>query len=313
MTDAVTDAVPDAVTDAGPAVDVLLPFWGNPALLYATVDSVRAQSDPSWRLTVVDDCYPDESVAAHFAAEQDPRIHYVRNEENLGITANYDKCRTLATAELMMFLGCDDLLLPDFVATARRAHARFPDASIIQPGVRLIDDEGQPTDTLGDRVKRAIRPAADEATEFGGEALATSLLHGNWLYWPSLVFRTAVVRGPAFRDDLPIIQDLALVIDLVADGATLVYDPAVVFEYRRHTQSASATSLLTGRRLRDERRYYGMAARQMSERGWPKASRAARLRWTSRLHGLSLLPTAVRTRQPAAVRSVVGHAVAVGD
>ena len=98
--------------------------------------------------------------------------------------------------DLMMFLGCDDLLLPDFVATVRAAHERFPDAAIIQPGVRVIDDEGRPTDTLADRVKRAIRPRAAEPTVFGGEPLVTSLLHGDWLYWPSLVFRTDAVRGP---------------------------------------------------------------------------------------------------------------------
>jgi GT2 family glycosyltransferase len=301
------------VSTADTALDVFIPFWGDPDLLYATVESVRAQTDPRWRATIVDDCYPDPSVAEHFAVEDDPRITYVRNDENLGITANYDKCRALATADLMMFLGCDDLLLPDFVATVLADHARFPEAAIIQPGVRVIDDAGRPTDTLADRVKRAIRPRAEEATAYGGEPLVTSLLHGDWLYWPSLVFRTPVVRGPAFRDDLPIIQDLALVIDLVVDGATLVLDPTVVFSYRRHTQSASSTSLLTGRRLRDERRYYGLAARQMDALGWRRARRAARLRWTSRLHGLSLLPAALGTRKAAAVRTVVGHAVAVGD
>lgn len=298
---------------ASSPLDIFIPFWGDPALLHATVDSVRAQTDPHWRVTVVDDYYPDESVAAHFDAEPDSRIRYVRNERNLGITGNYDKCRRLATGELMMFLGCDDLLLPKFVATARAAHVRFPDAAIIQPGVRIIGRDGRSTDTLADRVKRTLRPHTTEPTLFGGESLATSLLHGDWLYWPSLVFRTEVVREPAFRDDLPIVQDLALVIDLVVDGATLVLDPAVVFAYRRHTRSASASSLLTGRRLRDERRYYSIAARQMEELGWTRAHRAARLRWTSRLHGLSLLPAALGTGNVAAVRAVVEHAVAVGD
>ena len=85
----------DAVTDDAP-LDVFIPYWGDPGLLYATVESVRAQTDPRWRATVVDDCYPDPSVAEHFAAEDDPRIRYLRNEQNLGITANYDRCRELA-------------------------------------------------------------------------------------------------------------------------------------------------------------------------------------------------------------------------
>ena len=86
------------------------------------------------------------------------------------------------------------------------------------------------------------------------------------------MFRTERVQRHPFRDDLPIIQDLALVIDMVAAGETLVLDPAVCFSYRRHTASASSASLLKGSRLPDERRYYAEAAAQMRARGWRRAS-----------------------------------------
>lgn len=277
-------------------LDVMLPYWGDPALLHATVESVRAQTDPSWSLTIVDDCYPDPSVAERYANEADPRITYRRNETNVGITANYELCRDLATEELMMFLGSDDLLGPTFVETVLADHRRFPEAAIIQPGVRIVDGEGTEVRPLADRVKARIRPAADGATLLSGEDLAASLLTGNWLYWPSLVFRTDAVRRHEFREGLPIVQDLALVIDMVAAGETLVLDPAVCFSYRRHTESASSTSLLHGRRLPDERRYYAEAAAQMQAHGWRRAARTARLRWTSRVHALTLLPDAVRAR-----------------
>ncbi len=277
-------------------IEIFVPFWGEPDLLFATVDSVRAQTDGDWTMVVVDDCYPDPSVSERFAGETDPRIRYLRNETNLGITENYARCRELASAELMMFLGCDDLMDPDFVAHVRAAHASFPDAAVIQVGVRVIDEHGAVVDPLGDRVKRAIRPRTAHRTQLGGEPLAVSLLRGNWLYWPSMVFRTERVQAYPFREGLPIIQDLALVIDMVAAGETVVLDPAVCFSYRRHTESASSTSLLHGRRLPDERRYYAEAAAQMQAHGWRRAARTARLRWTSRVHALTLLPDAVRAR-----------------
>jgi glycosyltransferase involved in cell wall biosynthesis len=277
-------------------IEIFVPFWGDPDLLFATVDSVRAQTDGDWAMVVVDDCYPDPSVSERFAAETDPRIRYLRNETNLGITDNYARCLQLASAELMMFLGCDDLLDPDFVAHVRAAHAAFPDAAVIQVGVRVIDERGTVIDPLGDKVKRAVRPRTADRTELGGEELAVSLLRGNWLYWPSIVFRTERVQQYPFREGLPIIQDLALVIDMVAAGETLVLDPTECFSYRRHTESASSASLLHGRRLPDERRYYTEAAAQMEAHGWRRASRTARLRWTSRLHALSLLPDALRAR-----------------
>ncbi|GAA5123421.1 hypothetical protein GCM10023339_43300 [Alloalcanivorax gelatiniphagus] len=295
---------------AAPApIDVFIPFWGDPALLYATVESVRAQTDPDWVVTVVDDCYPDPGVAEHFAAETDPRIRYVRNETNLGITDNYQRCRDLATSELMMFLGCDDLMHPTFVETVRAAHHEFPRASTIQVGVQVVDEHDTPIDPLTDKVKRAVRPRVDGRTELSGEPLATSLLRGAWHYWPALVFRTEAVQRFPFRDGLPIIQDLALLIDMTAAGESLVLDPTVCFSYRRHTRSASATSLLHGNRFSDERRYYALAAQQMAARGWHRAARTARARLTSRLHAVTLLPKAVGRRERTAVRSLLDHAL----
>jgi glycosyltransferase involved in cell wall biosynthesis len=293
----------------GPApLDIFVPFWGDPALLYATIESVRTQTDPDWRLVVVDDCYPDDSVAAHFAAETDDRITYLRNEANLGITDNYQRCRELASGELMMFLGCDDLMHPQFVAIVKAAHRAHPDAATIQVGVQVIDEHGARIDPLTDKVKRAMRPKVERRTVLGGERLATSLLRGNWLYWPSLVFHTEVVRRHPFREGLPIIQDLALMIDLTAAGETLVLEPTVCFSYRRHIESASAASLLHGSRFTDERRYYAAAAAQLQERGWGRAARTARIRWTSRLHAVTLVPTAVRQNQLAALRPLLAHA-----
>jgi glycosyltransferase involved in cell wall biosynthesis len=295
----------------GPTVgplEVFVPFWGDPDLLYATIDSVKAQTDTDWTMVVVDDCYPDPTVAEHFAGEDDPRIRYVRNEVNVGITDNYQRCREMASGELMMFLGCDDLMHPTFVATVKAAHREFPTAATIQVGVQVVDEHGTPIDPLTDKVKRAIRPSVDRRTELSGERLAASLLRGAWHYWPALVFRTEALDRYAFREGLPIIQDLALLIDMTAAGESIVLDPTVCFSYRRHTRSASATSLLHGNRFSDERRYYASAAEQMEQRGWSRAARTARLRWTSRLHAVTLLPTALKQRQRTAVRSLLAHA-----
>ena len=107
-------------------LEIFVPFWGDPALLYETVDSVRAQRNPDWRLIVIDDCYPDDSVPAYFAALDDERISYARNEVNLGITENYREAIRRATTEYIAILGCDDLLHPDYVDVITRTIANVP-------------------------------------------------------------------------------------------------------------------------------------------------------------------------------------------
>jgi hypothetical protein len=113
--------------------------------------------------------------------------------------------------------------------------------------------------------------------------MAQSLLRGNWLYWPSLALRTDRVRSIRFRDGLPIILDLALLIDIAFADGTLRYTDVECFAYRRHAASLSQTALRDGSRFDDERRFYRDTAAAARARGWRRATRAARLRLMSRL------------------------------
>lgn len=290
--------------------EIFVPFWGDPDQLYATVESVRAQTDQDWRLTIIDDCYPDDSVEKHFRAETDPRIVYTRNAVNVGITENFRESVRRATTPFITIIGCDDLLQPDYVALVRRIAEAVPDADVIQPGVDVIDDAGRKVLPLVDRVKqRVLAPRRPGITTFRGEQMATTLMRGNWLYWPSLSLRVETLRRIDFTDDLPVIQDLALLMDIAFDGGVLASTPTVAFSYRRHGGSASQRSLLDGERFRDERRYF-RAAREMARRkGWTRTVRAARVRMMSRLHGMAALPAVLRHGTARGVRSALTHVV----
>ncbi|WP_243227007.1 glycosyltransferase [Microbacterium sp. CIAB417] len=290
-------------------LDIFIPYWGDPALLKQTVASVLAQRDPQWRLTVIDDCYPDASVAEWFAQITDERVRYLRNDTNLGITENYREAVRLADEPHMMLLGSDDLLHPEYVGLISQTIRAVPGADVVQPGVDVIDENGDIVTPLADRVKqRLLAPRRGEGVAvLRGEAMATSLIRGDWLYWPSLTFRTAALKRTDFREGLPIIQDLALLMDLAFAGATLAYNPTVAFSYRRHSASASQRTILDGTRFRDERAYYRQAHDLAAARGWTRTARAARLRTISRLHALTELPGVIRSPSPAGLRSTLSH------
>jgi len=288
-------------------LDIVVPYWGDPSRLLATVASVLAQSDPRWTLTVVDDAYPDPTASNHLRAMDDPRVRYVRNETNLGLAGNFRRCLELATNELVVFPGCDDLLGPDYVATVSGAAEQFPQATVVQPGVRVVDSDGNPVSTSVDTVKKWLEPRG--VRRLAGESAVVGLMRGNWLYWPSLTFRREAVAAVGFREGFGVVMDLALVVDLLAAGGSLLRVPEVCFTYRRHPSSASAEAAVDGTRFAEERRYYSLAAAQASRLGWSRAARAARLHATSRAHAVALLPTAVRSGNRAAVGEMVRHAV----
>jgi glycosyltransferase involved in cell wall biosynthesis len=279
-------------------IDIMMPFWGDPGQLRQAVASVRAQSWPDWRLTVIDDAYPDRAPGRAVQAIDDPRVRYLRNEANLGITGNFRRSVELARADWLTVMGCDDLLAPNYVATVARAVQHYPQADIVQVGVQAVDQEGRPRTGLVDWVKLSLlAPRGPAPTVLAGQAAAISLLRGDWLYWPSLAFRRESVKRFDFRDEFPVIQDLALIVDMVLGGATLVYYPQIAFRYRRHGGSASQRAAAAGDRFTSQARYYRLAADLMEGAGWERAARIAHRRVTSRVHAATGLPRALTQRE----------------
>ncbi|WP_320535985.1 glycosyltransferase [Pseudarthrobacter sp. IC2-21] len=291
-------------------LDIFIPYWGDVDYMKKAVDSVLAQDNGDWLLTIVDDAYPGDEVQRYVKILDDRRITYLRKETNQGITENFRTCVSLATQDILVIMGCDDLLLPNFVDVIQRTAADAPEAWIIQPGVQVIDEAGRATSPLADIVKqRLVKPRGRGPRMLAGEQLAVSLLHGDWLYWPSLVFRRNRIQDFDFRDGLPVIQDLGLVMDMVLAGAVLLIEPEVCFEYRRHTSSASSAKLLDGSRFKGERDYFDLASQLCKNNGWRKASRAAHLRLTSRAHALLFIPLALRHRRKDTLKVLVKHAL----
>lgn len=294
-------------------VHVLIPFYGDLGLLQEAVRSVLAQQDPRWLLTVVDDRYPDPAVAVWFQeAVDDPRVRYVRNEVNLGANRNFQRCLDLAEAEHITILGGDDLLMPHYIGVVLAAFAAEPGAAMVQPGVSVVDASGEPRRTLTDSIKSALAGGGRRHRVRGGERLATSLLHGDWLYFPALCWHTDTARRAGFTPGLDTIMDLSLILDIVTEGGTLVTVPTPAFWYRRHAASESSWRATGGSRFAEERDFFLATAKRYEHRGWPRAARAARWHLTSRLHALSLLPRAVARRERSSAAALLGHAVGRG-
>jgi glycosyltransferase involved in cell wall biosynthesis len=293
-------------------VDVLLPYYGDVAMMKHAVESVLRQNNPDWVLTVVDDGYPDPDVPGYFAdlAASDSRVVYTRNEQNLGANGNYRKALTFVKHELAVVMGADDVMLPNYLDCVLRVHEKFPQAQIIQPGVEVIDERGVVGEpTLVDRVKAMLSPRGTGTRLLAGESLAISLMRGNWLYFPSIAWQSEALLRTGFREGLNVVQDLALALDLIKAGGALAVDDETCFQYRRHRESDSSWRALEGTRFIEERDFFNQMAGEFEEIGWHRAARTARLHLTSRLNAATLLPKAYRTKQTQGVRNLREHVI----
>lgn len=268
-----------------PSIEVAIPYVGDERLLRAAVESVRQQSDPDWTLLVSVDG-PDQPLVEDWLDDlKDPRIRHRRNTVNLGVSGNFQKCLDHGSSSHVTFLGCDDRLLPTYVADVRSTLTRWPDAAAVHPDVIVIDEDDAPKRGWVDRVKRLITPGRDDGP-LSGERLLTSLLVGNWTYFPATCWNREVVVRRGFRQDLAVTLDLALWADVIMTGGVLARTGRPGMLYRRHAGSASAVAARDVSRFREEVRLHREIAVACERLAWTKAARMATLRPTSRLHAL---------------------------
>ena len=168
---------------------------------------------------------------------------------------------------------------------------------MIHPRVSVIDENNNQISTRSDQVKSKIRDSHSNATLLSGEPLASSLMKGNWMYFPAITWRTKTIQEIGFRPGFNVCQDLGLAMDLIMQGGKVVLIEDEIFKYRRHTASDSSIKAINGERFVDEKNFFTAMTKDLKSIGWNKAARAAKLHSTSRLHAASLIPASIAKGQ----------------
>ena len=128
---------------SGPRVSIGLPTYNGERYLREAVESILAQTFGDFELIIRDNASTDATgeIARAYAAK-DPRIRYVRNERNVGVSQNFNATFQLATGQYFKWAACDDLIDSTFVEKCVRVLDR--DASVVAafPKTRLIGPDG---------------------------------------------------------------------------------------------------------------------------------------------------------------------------
>lgn len=129
-----------------PTVAIGLPVYNGERYLAETLRSLLAQTFEDFVLVVVDNASDDTTEElVHAAMRRDERVRYVRNDHNLGASANHNRafaaCRRF-NAPYFRWAAYDDLLHPCYLAETIAAMDAHPEAVLVHPAVRLIDEHG---------------------------------------------------------------------------------------------------------------------------------------------------------------------------
>ena len=88
-----------------------MPAYNSGRFIEQSIRSVLSQTYTDWELLVVDDCSTDDTTSI-VASFKDKRIHYLRNEHNMGAALSRNKAIQAAKGKYIAFLDADDKWLP---------------------------------------------------------------------------------------------------------------------------------------------------------------------------------------------------------
>lgn len=234
----------------GPKVSICIPTYNGEKHLEECLESALMQSYTNIEILIVDDESTDSTpdIARAFS-KKDSRVCFVKNEKNLGLVGNWNRCVRISTGEWIKFLFQDDILDPQCVEKMIDS-VKHSDVFAICRRQILFDKE------IADITRKNYESIPSLDVMFSGktkvspgtfiEAILSE--RRNFLGEPTsmLLRREVFNRFGYFNPNLVQLCDLEYWIK-IGVNCGLVYVPETLATFRLH--SASASTLNSNRRI----------------------------------------------------------------
>jgi glycosyltransferase involved in cell wall biosynthesis len=126
-----------------PKITTIICTYRRPQMLRRAIESVLHQTYQDFQICVYDNASGDETsaVVAEFS-QQDSRIKYYCQPENIGAMKNYSYAIQQVSTPFFSFLADDDLILPNFYSVALSGFDQEPKAFLSTTSVLSISLKG---------------------------------------------------------------------------------------------------------------------------------------------------------------------------
>ena len=290
---------------------LVVPFFSNESYLLEQLNSIVNQNFGDWVCVVVDDSGRATSAEATVKSINKSNIHFVKNEANLGLAncwnQGLEELVSRFNPEILSVIHADDLLEPNFLSATLKAHYDYPSAAAVHTSVKIVNRRNKPRISITDKVKVSIAPGKRSRTILTrGDVGLASLLRGNFIYCPTLSFKSNLISRPLFNPRWKMLVDLDVTSRLLLDGNTIVGISDRVYRYRRH--SSSTTSLLNDSAtiFVEEVRFYRDVVKECEAKFYSKSAKVGSRMTMVRLHILYRLLHKLLKLDIASAKRLVG-------
>src|SRR5688500_13222767 len=207
------------MTVKAPLCTIAIPVYHRKdrSLAFGAIESALAETRDDVEILVIDDCTTD-GTWDELQRISDPRARVLRNERNVGLFGNFNRCLEEARGEFVRILCSDDVLEPGTLDDELAIMASHPDIALLTTRGLRVSPEG---DVLG------MQAAALPEGRYGGEVGIATVLRANLatgynaLNYPSgiLMRKSSVDAAGRFSSDMRVCGDVEYFLRLLRGGA----------------------------------------------------------------------------------------------
>jgi glycosyltransferase involved in cell wall biosynthesis len=224
-------------------VAVCIPARNAGSFLAETIESVLSQTLQDFEVLVCDNASSDETpaICARYLTRG---LRYRRFEQLVGQAGNWNRCRDLAAAPLVVLLHADDTLEPTFLGRAVGLMEAHPSLAMVHCSVRHVTSEGR---------EIAVQQLFSEDRVVTGEDFFERMLAEGCLVNPAgvMIRATKLQRAGRFSERIRWGIDWHMWLRLCLEG-DIGYLAEPLARYRQHAASGTTSVLTSGRVASDE-------------------------------------------------------------
>jgi glycosyltransferase involved in cell wall biosynthesis len=217
-----------------PRVSIGLPVFNGEAYLREAIDSILRQTFTDFELIISDNASVDKtSEICQSYAKQDERIHYFRNDRNLGGAWNYNHVFALASGQYFKWAAHDDILEPTLLERCVDILDGNREAVLCYSKTRIINERGDVIGVIKSDIHLPSRRPYDRYKEFFRRFRHVENFLCNPIFGliRSRALRETPLIGPYQSSDQTLLAELAL-------HGQFIEIPEYLFARRDHTDRA---------------------------------------------------------------------------
>ncbi len=116
-----------------PLVSLIITSYNRETMIAKAIESALNQDYPNLEIIISDNCSTDRTDEIIKRYIHDPRVKYIRNEQNIGMLPNYRKATYVVSRGCFItYVGSDDYLIDgSFITDAVALALRYKDADLV--------------------------------------------------------------------------------------------------------------------------------------------------------------------------------------